>query len=356
MVSVISLFGETDFQPALKTRLALENIFFIESNCVTSVQLMDVMDKRSKEVDGVIILSAAINMDSFSDLVNTLRKAEPKVRIILILDGRPDNFLRSQINEYNDMHVDLIFDDDGFRADDLVRAIKKGKLSDKKPKDKRRESGFKDFDSREEEKPRRISEKCDKRESKPVESFTLPQCHRIITVFNAMHGAGATYTAFNLAKYFAIQNFKTCFLDCAEKPSFDKEKIGNVDVYHFGTEVETLKEKYNVIIADLGTPYEIDNSGENFKIDEKYNKANFELIKESSLKIIMGFAEDWSLQRTLFFLKNEAWETITDSSCIFIVPENADRIKKIYPEVNVYNRSDNYRDTIFELFREDDVI
>ena len=165
MVSVISLFGETDFQPALKTRLALENIFFIESNCVTSVQLMDVMDKRSKEVDGVIILSAAINMDSFSDLVNTLRKAEPKVRIILILDGRPDNFLRSQINEYNDMHVDLIFDDDGFRADDLVKAIKKGKLSDKKPKDKRRESGFKDFDSREEEKPRRISERHDKRES-----------------------------------------------------------------------------------------------------------------------------------------------------------------------------------------------
>lgn len=356
MVSVISLFGETDFQPALKTRLALENIFFIESNCVTSVQLMDVMDKRNKEVDAIIILSAATNMDSFSDLVNDLRKAGPKVRIILILDGRPDNYLRSQINEYNDMHVDLIFDDDGFQADDLISVLKKGKLSDKKPRDKRRESGFRDFDVREEEKPRKIAEKREKHESKPVESFTLPQCHRIISVFNAMHGAGATYTAFNLAKYFAIQNFKTCYLDWSEKPSLDKDKIGNVDVYRFGTEVETLKEKYNVIIADLGTPYEIDNSGENFKIEEKYNKANFELIKESSLKIIMGFAEDWSLQRTLFFLKNEAWETITDSSCIFIVPENADRIKKTYPEANVFNRSDNYRDTIFELFREDDVI
>ncbi len=301
-------------------------------------------------------------MDAFGDLVQTLREIEPKLRIVLFLNGRPDNYLRSQLNEYNEMNVDLMFDDNGFNSTDLVNIIKRGRLSNKKPKDRRKESGFQEYDTEERQPPKiftAIKEKTERikksePEIKPVESFVLPQCHRTIAVFNAMHGAGATYTAINLAKYFAIQNYKTCFLDWSDKPNFDKDRIGSLDVFPIGTNVDELKEEYNLIVADLGTPYEISNNGEEFKINEKYHNDNFSYIKESSLKIILGFTDEWNILKTLFFLKNETWNSIVDSSYIFIVPEGAEKIKKQCPKANVFSRNTDYKDAIFELFREEE--
>ncbi len=46
MIGVISLFGETDYQSALRTVFSLENIEFIAQNCITSVQLMDLMEEK----------------------------------------------------------------------------------------------------------------------------------------------------------------------------------------------------------------------------------------------------------------------------------------------------------------------
>ena len=63
MICILSLFGEADLQKTIKKRLGVNQIFFLEDNCVTSVQLLNCVEARSKEVDAVIIYSSALNME-----------------------------------------------------------------------------------------------------------------------------------------------------------------------------------------------------------------------------------------------------------------------------------------------------
>ena len=42
-----------------------------------------------------------------------------------------------------------------------------------------------------------------------------------------------------------------------------------------------------------------------------------------------------------------------DSSYIFVVPDKADRLKKLY-EYNIYERDDDLCSTILELFRQEE--
>ena len=115
---------------------------YIEDNCTTSVQLTTQVEARSKEVDAVVIYSHVMNMDIIREYVEELRVYTEHLRVVLILNGARTSFLRSQINEYWDMKLDLIFDDDGFDSDELVEILRKGKLSNKDFKEKRRGSGF----------------------------------------------------------------------------------------------------------------------------------------------------------------------------------------------------------------------
>ena len=55
MICVLTLFGEMDLQNILKKKLQANDIFFIEDNCTTSVQLTTQVEARSKEVDAVVI-------------------------------------------------------------------------------------------------------------------------------------------------------------------------------------------------------------------------------------------------------------------------------------------------------------
>ena len=142
MICVLTLFGEMDFQSALRKRLQSNNIYFIEDNCTTSVQLTSRVEARCKELDAVIIYSQAINTDILREYVEELRVYAEQLRVILILNGDRNSFLRSQINDYWDMKVDLIFDRDGFDSDKLIEILRKGKLSNKDFKEHRRESGF----------------------------------------------------------------------------------------------------------------------------------------------------------------------------------------------------------------------
>ena len=114
MICVLTLFGEMDLQNILKKKLQANDIFFIEDNCTTSVQLTTQVEARCKEVDAVIIYSHAMNMDIIREYVEELRVYTEHLRVVLILNGPRNSFLRSQINDYWDMKLDLIFEDDGF--------------------------------------------------------------------------------------------------------------------------------------------------------------------------------------------------------------------------------------------------
>lgn len=102
MICVLSLFGEIDLQNILKKKLQENDIFFIEDNCTTSVQLTTQVESRSKEVDAVVIYAQAMNMDIIREYVEELRVYTEHLRVVIILNGERSSFLRSQINEYRD--------------------------------------------------------------------------------------------------------------------------------------------------------------------------------------------------------------------------------------------------------------
>lgn len=247
MICVLTLFGEMDFQNTLKKKLQSNDIYFIEDNCTTSVQLTTRVVARCKEVDAVIIYAQAMNMDIIREYVEELRVHTEQLRVVLILNGTRSSFLRSQINEYWDMKIDLIFDNDGFDSAELVEILRKGKLSNKDFKESRKERGFVgDIDDiplpeeyieppKEERRLFKFPEKREKRthveEFDDVKSFSEPQGHFTIGVFNAARGAGATWTAGNLARYLAMHNYKTCIADRSSTGAVRMMKLKNIDIY-----------------------------------------------------------------------------------------------------------------------------
>ena len=244
MICVLTLFGEVDLQDTLRKRLQSNDIYFIEDNCTTSVQLTTQVEARCKEVDAVIIYAQAMNMDIIREYVEELRVHTEHLRVVLILNGARSSFLRNQINEYWDMKIDLIFDNEGFDSAELVEILRKGKLSNKDFKESRRESGFvgniDDIPITEEymEPPKderrlfKIPEKKEKfypkEEFTAGKSFSEPQGHFTIGVFNAARGAGATWTAGNLARYLAMHNYKTCIADMSSTGAVRMMKLKNV--------------------------------------------------------------------------------------------------------------------------------
>ena len=359
-----------DFQNILKKKLQSNDIYFIEDNCTTSVQLTTQVEARCKEVDAVIIYSYAMNMDIIREYVEELRVYTEHLRVVLILSGPRNSFLRNQINDYWDMKIDLIFEDDGFDSDELVEILRKGKLSNKDFKAKRRESGFvgdiEDIPIPEEfmeppKEERRFFKFPEKKEKSPpveefadVKSFSEPQGHFTVGVFNAARGAGATWTTGNLARYFAMHNYKTCIADMSDTGAVGMMKLKNIDIYVEGFDVEDLKSKYNVTVIDFGTPIEVSSDGANFKLMGQYKPETIQCFNGCDIKLIMGFSDPWNIQKINFFFINDTWKSLFDNSYLFIIATNSDKVKKLFPEGNFFNREDDYREHILEALRKEE--
>lgn len=367
LICVLTLFGEMDFQHVLKKRFHSNDIYFIEDNCTTSVQLTTQVEARCKEVDAVIIYSSAMNMDIIRVYVEELRTFTENLRIVLILKGDKSSFLRSKINEYWDLKLDLIFDVDGFDADEMVAILRKGKLSNKEFKSKKSEHGFSDdvvFSAeheefiREEKRGFKFPDKKEKNVYKDDfavgESFSEPQGHFSVGVFNAARGAGATWTVVNLARYFVMHNYKACVVDMSSNSALSMAKLKNIDVYTSDFDIEELKSKYNVVIIDFGTPVEVSPDGTTFKLMSEYKPESIQCFNGCDIKLIMGFSDSWNIQKIGYFFINETWRNKFDNSYLFIIANNPEKVRKLFPEGNFYSREDDYREHILEAFRKDE--
>lgn len=370
MICVLTLFGEVDLQNILRKKLQSNDIYFIEDNCTTSVQLTTQVEARCKEVDAVIIYAQAMNMDILREYVEELRVHTEHLRVVLILNGTRSSFLRNQINEYWDMKIDLIFDNDGFDSAELVEILRKGKLSNKDFKEIRRESGFVgDIDDislheeymeppKEERRlfkfPEKKEKSVPKEEFMDANSFSEPQGHFTIGVFNAARGAGATWTAGNLARYLAMHNYKTCIADMSSTGAIQMMKAKNIDVYAEDFNIEDLRAKYNVTVIDFGTPIEVSPDGTNFKLTHQYTPEAIQCFTHCDIKLIMGFSDPWNIQKINFFFINDTWKNLFDNSYLFIIAANPEKVKKLFPEGNFFSREDDYREHILEALRRDD--
>ena len=358
MICVLTLFGETDLQMVLKKKFQTNEIFFIEDNCTTSVQLTTQVEARCKEVDAVIIYSQAMNLDILREYVEELRVYTENLRVVLILNGDKNSFLRSQINEYWDMKINLLFDNNGFDANELVEVLRKGKLYNKDFNEKRRESGFVgDIDDIPIfEKIMKASDGKSSFEEKAsdAKSFAEPQGHFTIGVFNAARGAGATWTTGNIARYLAMHNYKTCIADMSSSGAVGMMKLKNIDIYSESFSIEELKSKYNATVIDFGTPIEISPDGTNFKLMNQYKPETIQCFTNCDIKLIMGFSEPWNIQKINFFFINDTWKSLFDNSYLFIIAGNSDKVKKLFPEGNFFNREDDYKEHILEALRKDE--
>ena len=395
MVGVLTLFGEIDLQPVLKKVFMQNDLIFISENCNTGVQLMDRVNEHYRESDVVIIAAAAINMESFSDMVSEIRDLENRMRIVLILNGNQEQYLESQLLEYDEKRIDVIYDDDGFDTQDIVDLVKQGKLSKYRHKETKKDTSAMEVkpvskfsvigrkaitkedvlkppnkdavetemlgetteegsgEASEESVPEK--KKPSKLERKIVkESFSQPTGKYIIGIFNVTHGAGATTACINLAKYFSLHGYITKVVDMSGTDALSLVEIKDVEIGIGPRELDYFKRESNALIMDFGTPYDITPKGDNFKISYGYSPEYIREFNKCNLKIIMGFSDKWNIGKIRFFLNNEQWREVIDDSFIFLVAGNGKKLKSEYPDINIMNRDDDYKDEILQVIKEDE--
>ena len=310
-----------------------------------------------------------MNMEVLDEYIKELRGFAELLRIILILNGERKDFLRSQLNHFYDMKLDLIFDNNGFDVSDLVDFLKKGKLSNKEFKAEKKKTGFdENMEVGEEDetsekhtvpdwffKPKDLDEEGQvKKEKKEIKSFSEPQGHFTIGIMNAARGAGATWTANNLARYFTMHKYTVCIVDLSLTEAVKMMKLKNIDTYIDVVDIGKVQKRYNVTIIDYGTPIEISPDGKSFKYVSLCNPETLHSFTDCNIKLIMGFSEQWNIEKINFFFNNEAWSSLIDDSYLFIIDKNADRVKKLFPGGNIFNREDDYRELINEAFRKEE--
>lgn len=392
MVGVLTLFGEIDLQPVLKKVFMQNDLIFISENCNTGVQLMDRVNEHYRESDVVVIAAAAINMESFSDMVSEIRGLDNRMRIILILNGKEEQYLESQLLEYDEKKIDVIYDDDGFDTQDIVDLVKQGKLSKHRHKEPKKEGSVKEFKSisgfpvigrkavskdeilkssdnetgdvepseitesdvveEEEEVPKKKpSSKVEKSDIK--ESFSKPTGKYIIGIFNVTHGAGTTTACINLAKYFSLHGYNTKLVDLSGTNALELVEIKDVEIGIGSRDLDYFKRESNALIIDFGTPYDITPKGDNFKINYGYSPENIREFNKCNIKIIMGFSDRWNIGKIKFFLNNEQWREVINDSYIFLITGDGKKLKSEYPDINIMNRDDDYKDEILQVIKED---
>lgn len=374
MVGVLTLFGEIDLQAVLKKVFMQNDLVFTADNCNTSVQLIDRACEHYKETDVVIIAASAMNMDSFAETVSEIRELESKMRIILILNGNSSQYLDTQLAEFDELRVDILYDDDGFDTQDLIELVKQGKLSRKRIKEIKRETAktapVKEFkklngynpekkaempEIDNEEADNAISEEKDeistKRQDKK-ESFSMPSGKYTIGLFNVTHGAGATTAAINLATYFSLHGFITKLVDLSATDALSMTEIKNVEIGIGNKELDYFKRESNILIMDFGTPYYITPKGDNFMISHQYYPENIREINKCDIKIIMGFTDPWNICKIKFFLNNEQWREMLNNSYVFLVSGDEKKLKAEYPDINILNRDSDYMDEILQVIKE----
>ena len=172
---------------------------------------------------------------------------------------------------------------------------------------------------------------------------------------NITHGAGATTTALTVAKFFAIQNFKTALSELSGNKDLEHVLLKDITYLESLTDVEMTKEQYNITVIDFGTPYKINKDGTVFKVEESYPIQHMKQFLCCNIKLIMCLDDDWHIGKLRFMTENESWLKQLDQSFLFLVPEGTDKIKRMYPMLNVFARNNSeYREQILEEFRKEE--
>lgn len=319
MIRVASLFGNVDLQKDLREPFKKSRLVFVGENCQTGVQLLNQIEECGADV--ALIAAAALDMIDFIGLVREIYQLNEQIRIILILNGSREHYYKGQLDEYQRLKIDLIFDHEGFSAEEIIACIKKEKRK-----------------SRESEAV------------KPKNSVSQNGNHYSIAVFGLTHGAGVTSTVISLARYFGLQNRNTAAVDFTGTKSLALANCKEAEMITGGqTDIDSIKACYDVTVIDFGVPYDISPDGSMTRISSRYRAALIPQLFGCDIKIGMGFLEPWQIGKVRFFFDND----VIDQSFVFLFNGDPKNLKQVYPFINLYHRDDEeFREIISNLFSE----
>lgn len=327
MIKVVSLFGSVDLQENLQEAFKKNRLVFVKENCQTEVQLLNLIEENN--VDVVIIAAAAVDMSNFVGLVNEIYQLDEFIRIILILYGTREQYFKLRLDEYHKLQIDLIFDNNGFDAAELIDYAKRGKRTKKKNTTAKVE------------------------QQKPLIPSTNEE-HYSIAVFGITRGAGVTSTVVSLARYFGLQNRNTSAVDFTGTKSLAFASCKEAQIVAEGQiDIDAIKMESKVVVFDFGVPYEIDAGGNIARISQRYNFTFIKEILKCDIKIGIGFLEPWHINKVKFFFDNVQWQSVIDNSYVFLFDGDPKDLKRAYPNINMYQRDEEeFREIILNLFSE----
>lgn len=379
MISIISAFYNQAIQDELKKDIENQDMAFICDDCANTVTLIMELE-NNPNVDVVLVdLSEVRNTDAHLAQIRDISKT---ARIVPIISGLRKQYVQSQLDGYRKRYniEDIIFEGKGLDKLEILSIMNKGRIAEAEqetevvaekpveiPENKavevpKEEPPVKEAIKEppdEPEKPKNVKSKSDK-PKKPVSDVKrknkkvlphkpLDKC-LVISVFSTTHGAGVTNMTASLAEYLAGNGKRVLALNLSGGDEFRYIK-GQAEYRDVKTvNISEFEREYDIILCDLGTPYDISSGGTFNGYSNGYDYRNIELLKKSSLQIIMSLSDAWHIKKCEYFLSDETWAGQISNSYIFLFDTEPPKSLQKYT-VNKFDRnSQSFADEIARLF------
>lgn len=376
MIRIISAFGGQHIQDALYKDMQGQNMVFSLEDCSNGVTLIMAVEQHP-DVD-VIVIGHTVVKD-IEAYLSQIREITKTARIVLLLNGRRHQYIQEQYEGYNRRYnvEDIIFEGDGIDKLKILSIMNKGRLTveqeiKEEVPDERPKSADKfvtvpaekpdavEADIKPEAKPKRKKPEKPKREKPPVidikpkrkkilQHKSLDKC-TVISLFGTTHGAGVTNMTASLAEYLVMNGKKVIAFNLSGGDEFRyiNGQAQYRDVKSF--DISEFEKDYDVILIDLGVPYQISSGGYYSGFADGYDYRNIEYLKKSSLQIIMSLSDAWHIKKCEYFLTDEQWASQISNSYIFLFDTEPPKSLQKYA-VNQFDRnSQSFADEIARLF------
>ena len=363
MRGIISAFADQSIQNELKRDIENQDMAFMCDDCTNGVTLvMDV--ERHSDVDVIIMRYTAIK--DIETYIAQIRAITKTARILLILSGLRKQYVQTQFDVYRKQYnvEDIIFEGKGMDKFEILSIINKGRINEAAVSDEiilddiSKSQPVKTEKSAESETIKKVESKpkVNKRKQ-PIIDFKWKRRNTvksnkeclIISVFGTTHGAGVTNMTASLAEYFSENGKKVLAINLSGGDEFryihgraEYKNVKSVDISEFND--------YDIVVIDLGNPFYIDSNGDFCGISSGYNYKNIEILKISSLKIVMALSDAWHINKCKYFLLDEKWAEQISNSYIFLFDTEPPKQLLKY-NVNMFDRnSDSFAKEIARLF------
>ncbi len=371
MISIISAFYSQAIQDELKKDMENQDISFVCADCANTVTLVMELEKNPN-VDVVIVdLSEVRNTDA---QLAQIRDVSKTVRIVPIISGLRKQYVQSQLDGYRKRYniEDIIFEGKGLDKFEILSIMSKGRLSSEQeiteknpveeqkaveilnPAEKVQETVVEENTYIEEKPiPKKVKQEKPKRDrlhKKNICTRKLAGECLVISIFGTTRGAGVTNMTASLAEYFAGNGKRVIAFNLSGGDEFrcingqaEYRDVQSVNISEF-------EKDYDVILIDLGVPYRISSGGHYSGFSDGYDYRNIELLKKSSLRIVMSLSDAWHIKKCEYFLSDEQWAGQISDSYIFLFDTEPPKSLRKYT-VNKFDRnSQSFADEIAELF------